>query len=203
MSISGSTYQQGAQFRATVVGDASSAGDIINVYEYQMNNGSNVSGATVLTDLEVILRGLYTLVALINNAVTVWRGFRVEELDGSNATGLLPFVGGDITGALTNDPVPSGVSALILFPTGVKRVLLKKYFGVLDESEIGPSGNIPTATLNDLGDIAAYLLAVQSFNQDWSYGFKSPKTGTFLIPDESTVSAIPAYQRRRKFRVGA
>lgn len=203
MSILSSSYNTGAQFRITAEGDASNAGDLANVYEYYMGTGTGVSGADVLDDLVDIFTALYVLISAFTNAVAVWRGIRVTELDGSNATGLLPFVGGDITGQLTNDPIPTGVALLMSFPTGIKRVVPRKFFGVLDTSLLGASGNFGSAPTTAMTNTAAFLVTPQVETQTWYYSHKVKGVGPTVFPDSAVISLVPAYQRRRKLNVGS
>ena len=202
MAMADETYNAGAQFRVTAVGEFDEASDVMNVFEYIKTDTTPVSGQTVIDDLLEIFENLYVIVVSINNILTVWRGIRIEELDGDNATGFLAFPGGDIAGVLQTDAAPLGVAALINFPTGVKNRQLRKYFGVLDESILTERGNISVTAQADMTDIAAFLVTTQSETSDWHYSHNAGPTIGVLQPTTAEVQGVPAYQRRRKPGVG-
>lgn len=107
------------------------------------------------------------------------------------------------TGASTADPIATGVSALVLFYTAKSRVLGRKFIGGLTENEW--SGALMVAGfLTDLINYAITIMggpATLTGGTVLDYGIYS-KSGIFYKPPRFVVSAIPAYQRRRRQGVG-
>lgn len=197
-------YSNGSVFDVAVQGKWNNVSQTINTYQMLLISGGVTDIDTVSASLEEYFRVAYTIVKAICNAVQVFEGIKIAELDGDCATGLVPFDGGSLVGDLVNDPIPSGVAALISFPTGVKRVVLRKYIPGLDESVIGPSGNVGTASQNVVASFGDHLRSQLTYGGlTWRMAWRSPKLPSQnLLPIGQKVSAIPAYQRRRRAGTG-
>lgn len=197
-------YNNGSVFNVSVVGRWNNVSDIINSYQMYLVNGGPLDIDDVSESLRDVFDQLYDYVKLFCNVVTVWSGIKIAELDGDCATGLVAFAS-PITGSLSNDPTPSGVAALASFPTGIKRRVLRKYFGGLDESIIGPSGNISTAGTGLVQDAVDFLLTdMVGVGITWRYVYRSTIDGvpTNVFPRSGKANSIPAYQRRRRLGTG-
>lgn len=175
---------------------------VINSYQLLLTDGGPVTYEDWRDDIRDWGDALYTLVKAVCNVLMVFEGVRGEFTQGVCSSGFIPFVT-PLTGELLGDPVPSGVAALISFPTGVSRVVPRKYFGVLDAGVIDTNGNLADTTFGDFNAIGAYLRDPQTINgRTWQYGYLSPKTSSFEVPFSAVLSQTPAYQRRRRVGTG-
>lgn len=202
MPIVTETYNAGAQFRVTVLGEWNDAEAIQNVYEIMMTSGTNVPGQDVLDDLVDYFYTLYLILDGILSVLTVFRGIRVQELDGANTTGELAFTV-PVAGFVTGDPLPPGVAALVNFQTGVAHRPLKKYFGGFGESSLIPEGVWASGVITTLGLAATHLLTQQAeIHETWRYSHNAGVTLGVIFPTSAEVPVVPSYQRRRKQGVG-
>jgi len=103
------------------------------------------------------------------------------------------------------DPLPWQVAALFKFTTSGVRTLARKFWPGLTVDTLNASGNIDTATLADLVDMAAYFLGMSML--DTYNGFRfvvwGKRAAAWLPFISATVDAVLSTQRRRKINVGS
>jgi hypothetical protein len=188
----------GGVVRASVYGKWNLVSDLVNSYQFQLVSGGPVSLSQEISDLRTLLEDLYDLVKEFCNVVSVFQGFHAEHLNGNCGTGNVPFTA-PIQGALTGDAIPPGVAALISFPTGVRRVVMRKYFGGLDSGVLDADGEIEATAYGDFNAVISYLMSpIVVGARTWRFGYQSPKTSTFEVPFTNVLHTTPAYQRRRR-----
>jgi len=202
MAIPDNTYNTGSQFKVAVVGDFNGQDDVIGNYEVVMQTGTSVNGQDVLDDLLEFFEDLYDIVGILVNILTIFRGIRVSELDGAEATGLLPFDTA-IVGSNTANALPPGCAAVVNMPTGIKKVILRKYLGTLSIDDVGSTGKFTGTALTRISNCAAYMIASHVMtNQTWQISYQSPKAMGIVLPQGADVPNTVGYQRRRKQGVG-
>lgn len=188
----------GQVIRVDAQGDFDGTEDIVNVYQFQMQSGGPVNENDVLGDMLVILTALTNLIKALHTATTVWRRIRAQNISNGILLGVLPFAA-PIAGTASGDSGAPGVAGLISLPSAVPRVVPRKYFGPLSESNLGATGLLAAGTLTTLTSIATILTNDQTTSSHtYRYGYLSPKTGTFVIPSAAVITSVPAYQRRRR-----
>jgi hypothetical protein len=184
--------------RADVIGDFREASTLVNSYQYQVNTATPIDEADLLDDVKDLFQALYTIIKGLTNVYTVWRRVRVSNVTTGEVYGEVDF-STPISGTASGDTSPAGVCALIYGRTSQPRVQLRKYLGVLAEVLTDNNGTLGSAARTILTNTAAFLVTDYTGTYaSYSYGFLSPKTGTFLKPSSIAFSEEPAYQRRRK-----
>lgn len=193
----------GAIFQVDVMGRWSSAADVINSFQLQYVDGPTVDRETLWTDIGDWAYELYDIVKDICNVLMVVDHYRVAHLNGNCSSGTLELAS-SIPGALTNDAYASGVAALTLYRTGIKRVVMRKYWGGLDESMVNEGGGMSATALGVLAVVNDFLIDPFVIDtRTYQYGYFSPKTAQFQVPINATRAAYPAYQRRRRVGSGS
>lgn len=186
-----------------VIHDNSVSGEQMNRYQYQISTPSPVDDAGILVDLAVLVEALYAIV----QGMIAWhnslREVRVinrtqERIIGSCMAGT--YVGGTLTG----DDAPQGVSAYVHLTTNVPKVILSKYLPSATVTAINADGGLWSAGMTMLAAFAGALLAPHvSGAKTYTYGYFSPKTSTFVLPQVAVAHGVFGYQRRRKKGRGA
>lgn len=190
-------------FAVNVKGRWNAAADVVNSFQIEYVDGGTISAATLYNDLGNWTGALLDLVKLFCNALMVWEKYNVAHLDGNCGSGDLA-ISPTIPGSLENDLVPGGVAALSSFPTGVRRVVPRKYWAGLDSSMIGAGGYLTPTAQGLVEDVNDFLMTPYvTGTQTYRYGYFSPKTTSWLIPNTAAVSNVPAYQRRRRVGTGS
>jgi hypothetical protein len=99
----------------------------------------------------------------------------------------------------------AGVALLIVLRTGISRVFGRKYLGGIITANIDTDGFWASALVTVGATFAAHLLGEfvgGTSTSTWLPGLIA-KTGQFWSFIEAIVSAIPAYQRRRRKGAGS
>jgi len=197
------TINNGAIERVYLDADYATATDIVGVYQFMLVDGGGIDYADMWDDVLAIMDSIAIILKAIVTAGTIWRGIRVEDLNGNNSSGPLPF-DSPVAGEGADGGIPSGVAALLNMPTGVKKVQLRKYVGVLDKTLAMSGVNLSAGAVSALTDLADVLMApIPQNGRTYRYGYLSPKTNTFLVPTSANIPLVPSYQRRRKVGVGS
>lgn len=175
---------------------------IQNVFHMRNDSGLTLDNATVLDDMHDWLSNMILQLDDIQVDSFDYESCRVYNVTTDEPVGEIGFAGPP-HGTLADDPMPSGVAALVTLDTGHKRALGKKFFGGLAETAT-TGGSFNGAFLADMAGVLAYLLGVQSVNtHDYMPGSWRDVVNTFYPFISAVARAIPAYQRRRKTGVGA
>jgi len=196
-------YNIGAIFRVTLIGKFNGTADVINVFEVINTDTDGLTLQQAWDDCQGFAGAVALLAAQALNVNMEFLGARVAELDGDWASGFYPFTN-PIPGDLSNGAVPEGAAALMSFPTGVKRVIPRKYFGVLDNSMVSALGFLTSTCVGYFEDVGDLLMVPwEGTYASWEYGYNSPKTLGFERPLGYSISTVPAYQRRRRRGTGS
>jgi hypothetical protein len=196
------TYNNGNVVRASAVGQINDTEAYANVYQFQLKDGGPVDFEDFADSVRDFLDDFYQDLMVYFNQVLVMQGVHVDGLAGVCSSGFLPF-GANITGSLTNDAVPPGVSLVSGFPTGFKRVQLRKYYGGLDASVVDSDGNLDITFRVNVNSVLNDLVSDQVYNGlTFRFGYQSPKAGQWVEPTTRFSNTVAGYQRRRKYGVG-
>lgn len=192
----------GGIYEVRVRGRINNAADLVNVFQVKLLSGGPVDALDFGADLVDYFTQLYGYILPICNAVTVINDLIFSGLAGVNVAG--PFSMSDIDGDLTNNPVPFGVAGLISFPTGIKRVIMKKYWGVFDDSMLDASGNWSSTAVSAMATAAAHMAQPRTYNgRSIEYGYYSPKVSAWVPAEGWNIKTLPAYQTRRRPGTGS
>ena len=172
--------------------------DVANVYQMEYQGGAAITDAQGITDVISFLEALYAIFIGAQTILQLYRDIRVGNKTQGTVFGRFPWPtlvgGGDV--AFSTAP---GTAILSSFSTGIPRVTPRKYWGVFCADNMdadGTWGGIITATL--AAATAFMLTPYVGVSGTWLYGYLSPKTLSFVVPNGSSTGDIPAYQRRRK-----
>lgn len=184
--------------RVDLLGKFNTVNDVINTFQFRVNSSGDVDEADVLLDLAALLAAVATVVANIANVLMVWHGIRAQNITQDTLLGEASFTE-PIAGTGTSGPQAAGVAALMNFKTNKPKVILKKYFGVLDEAVVDAQGLLTSSAQVTLAQVADILADPDNGTfASYTYGVLSTKTSAFEVPSPGVVSPIPAYQRRRR-----
>lgn len=187
----------------TVIHDNSVSGEQVNKFQFRYGGPDGTADATVLDDVAEIIQVLYTFVITLISIRNVLREVKVQKANKG------PLIGSTMpptyAGGTAPDPAaPQGTAAFCYFKTNVPRVILKKYLPSPNTGQLAAGGGLSTAAKANLVQFADELLDVFEFgSRAYQFGYLSPKTLEFEVPDIAVASGILAYQRRRKVGVGA
>lgn len=197
------TLNDGGIVQVYFRGEFNGAEDITNVFQMRLNSGGPATPTTVSNSLKEWGTALANLLKLMCNVLTVYDSISWEHLNGNCASGEIPFTA-PIAGTLTGDALPPQIAALSKFPTGIKRVQLRKYWGGMDSTMNSATGGSTAAFRLLQEDVNDYLFFPQTHDTlEWQYGYFSPKVGEFVEPIASSFSLNFHTQRRRSKNVGS
>lgn len=180
-----------------------------NVYDVQVSTGA---GGAALADMSTAtrswMRALYT--HILPDITTAVSFDRIQVINRSQGTEVGTFswdTSGGWTPGGASEPLPLGVSALVTLPTTAARTRGRKFFMGYTEGNNNSLAEWSTGAQNRLTSLGAWLLTAQPVGvagMSWRYVVVREGVGafTFYTPTGANVSAIPAYQRRRKQGVG-
>lgn len=196
------TVQSDDYVRATARMSFGLAASVQNVFAFKLI-GSALGDTVAMQDLAEELDDWYTCInpQIVDNQTYV-------DIDGFNLTQDSPLPEtswpSKTVGGSASDPTPSGAAALVTFRTNFSRRRGRKFLGVMGEGNIGANGQWNTTLMTNLATFGAQLLdpfVGQVSGETWLPVIWSVlKAG--MLPTEAVVSAIPAYQRRRRIGTG-
>jgi hypothetical protein len=168
-----------------------------NVFQFRLNT-SSVTDTGARADLVEKLETFYgELEVVLSEHLTF------EEVDFFNLTTGQPMGATEFdvlaTGANVGDVLPGGVAGLIVFRTGISRVLGRKYIGGFTEGN-SSDGAVDSGALAALADAGGFMLGSFvgiSTGGTWLPGVIST-AGPFWAYQEAIIRNIWAYQRRRR-----
>lgn len=197
------TVSQDDVLEIVVEGDFQNSEQLLNIYQMQAFQASPITDDEALTDLVDFFRALYDAAKALWTAFVVFRRIRVTNLTTGLVTGEAAF-SSPVIGTASGDPLPPGVAALVNFTTAVPNVQLRKFLPAPAESAGGTDGQWNSTTITALTVFGATMLIdyVGTFG-GFRYGYLSPKTSSFVLPNGAIIPDEPAYQRRRKRGVGS
>lgn len=188
--------------RVTVKSSLPNGSSILNVYHLKKIGGGDLSESDALVDI-------INWVELLNEQLDDVQvtTLTYDSVDAYNVTQDRPVSSGALTGGgtLAADPLPPGVAALISTDTGQKRGVGRKYIAGISEA-LTTGGEFIAGALVDLAGYADLLTEVYNSgttDADWQAGIYKKLGAQFHPFIGWLVSAIPAYQRRRKPGVGS
>lgn len=189
--------------RVDVRGDFDTTEDLVNVYQFRVDAITDPSDTAVLNDFSVYMRAGYAAMAGLWAANIVWRGVRIANLTTDTLVGEINFTT-NVVGTASGDQGAIQAAGLLSLKTNVPRVVMRKYFPVA-ESSIDGTSRLTTAASNLIATWGTNLLGgfVGASNNDYQFGYLSPKTSSFVVPTTRVVSPIIATQRRRRPGVGS
>lgn len=190
--------QTGDVIVATVIHDNANSGEQMNRYQFQVSGGAPLSDGDLLDDISDIIEGLYILIEGFISIRNVLREVGVFNMTQDQLVGVTD-AGAYVGGAATGDDVPQGACPFVYFKTNIPKVILSKYLPTGIVVQLTQSALLDTGALTAIALYADDLLdAFSEANGLYDYGYLSPKTANFVIPQLAVVRAVLAYQRRRK-----
>jgi hypothetical protein len=177
--------------------------DIENVFYLRVLTPGTDSDADVLSGAAAWLDEAYTFIQnRISNQVSFVdvRGFNITA-NAPIAPVAWPVL---LAGSSAASAMATGVAACITFYTLVSRVRGRKFIGGLTENEFD-NALLVTSFVAALTNFAITILAgpdVLAGGTTLEWGIRR-KNGTFLVVPRFVISAIPAYQRRRRLGAGS
>lgn len=189
--------------RVDVLGDLDTTNQIVNSYQFQVSSTFTLTNADVLTDLATLLRAMYDAVKALTTVLTVWRRIRVQNITSGLLVGEQDFAT-PVAGGSSGEQGAFQSAGLVSFKTAVPRVVMRKYLPV-SEAATGPDGKLTAAAVALLATMGTTLLnpLVGASTASYRFGYLSPKTQTFEVPNSRLVSQVIATQRRRRPGVGS
>lgn len=189
-------------YRAIVKGRILGTVETRNMFGYVLTS-ANATETEIAVALEGAVEGMFDAFK-----VHFWSGYQIF---GSETQKWYPAIGqtpgywlgyhshnASITGTGSGDLVSFQSAALLVFKTGVKRVLGRKFIAGMIESETA-QGSWTSAAINPLVTFVASMLASVTFGTG---GVAQPgvldKTGAFHQYTTGTVGSIISTMRRRK-----
>lgn len=194
------TLNDGGVLEVVLWGTSTIIGQVRLVFQLQLQANGPANAAQIATDLAEYLLGFVGEILPLTSNTLTYNGFSWNTLDDNVVSGFIPFSSPQV-GAETADPLTDASSFFIYANTGEAHRQLRKYLPGFTEDNIGPFGGFSSATLTALANVPDYLL--DTFNalsgRDWHYGHARPGiSGSWVEPQSVVLSAVPAYQRRRR-----
>lgn len=192
------TTQDGDVVEVTFIHDNDTSGEQINRYQFRKKSGGPLDDAGLLEDISQIMEALYVALQAAISIRNVFREIGVFNVTQSLIIGTTDA--GAYVGGLGNDPaLPQGVAGFVYFKTNVPRVILSKYLPSAHEVRLTADGKWTSVQLAFYVAFVAALLADWDMaGQVYEYGYLSPKTLAWVVPDLGVIPPVPGYMRRRK-----
>lgn len=198
MPSAGEIYQLAQRF------DTVSAGDMYNVYDFFVSEGS-ATDTQLLATLELFVEDAYTnLLGSIHQTVTLQEG-KVNQMLWSGTEWIVSRYVGQILPTLaftgSTEALPHATSALVQFLTTTPRVVGKKYLPVFNEEQ--QNGSFLIA-----GALSAMLAYAVDVRLPWSAGTAllhyciRRKQGDIALPYGYQANGTISSQKKRKPGVG-
>lgn len=170
-----------------------------NRFTLEVEDPENKSGQDVVDVILAWAEALCALLAVVTNAIHVYRGISIESQDAAWVSGFVPLAA-NVPGELTGDPLPSSTALLMSFPTSVPKVVGKKMFGGLQEEQTGGTGNFSSSTLGSWTDVGDYLTTTQGGAPDRVANIlRTAKTVEVVYLSDYVIHAVPTPMTRRKY----
>jgi len=165
----------------------------------------DTAGANDTGILTAAVRFLETMYTQINAKVSTFVSYNdVTFWNGTTATPLPSQPWATLTaGSAGSDPLPSGVSGLVIFRTGVSKRFARKFLPPFAESTQVSTG-FDAGTISDMADFAAAMLSAYTdgTNSVQLQAVVPSYLGAGIYIGTQLLSAVaygePAYQRRRR-----
>lgn len=188
--------------RATVEGEGIDDQDIQNVYLIR-NVGSAVTDAVAITDLILLLEALYALIDGILSTLYVVRDVKMINFTTQSDLGLGLFVD-DTPGIDAGAPLPPQICAGLTLTTSRLSVRGRKFFGLLVEGDVGLDGVLTGASILELADAGAFMVANQvEPGTTWQFGVQASFDSAWLPFGSFVITSTVVTQRRRRRGVGS
>ena len=199
------TLNNGGVLEVVLWATSTLVGELRLVFQLQLQANGPANAAQIATDLADYLLGFVSeLAASVVEEVT-FTGFSWNTLDDVVVSGFIPFAS-PVPGTQSTDPLPDAVAMLVYMNTGEAHRQLRKYLPGFAEASIGTNGLWNSATLTAVMDIEPYFMDTYNAisGRDWHYGHAKAGVGaSWVEPISFAITALPAYQRRRKRGRGA
>jgi hypothetical protein len=188
--------------RVDLIGDTNSADQFITSWEYKII-AAPANNSELIADLLVLFAAIANVFKSLATALQAWRSIRVQNLTTGEVLGIYDFPAA-VLGNVTGDPGARQISALLSFPTGFSRVVLRKYPCPLAEGRLTNVGRVDAAVMADvITNLTPYTLAdYVGTNGTYQYGYQSQHLGQWVVPIAVFSTVIPSSQGRRRETVG-
>lgn len=196
------TVNVGDRLRITAVLRVNGQADVMNVFAIRTGGLDSTTDEAAMENIELYLSGVYSagtdLISGLCATVEV-RGFNVTQDRPLPVVPWTHFAAGSSGGEL----LPFGCAALVLFRTGLNRVLGRKFIPGITEATV-THGALSVSAVNAAALWAGALAAgYEAISGDTRYDyFVENKLGVYIAPLSATIRTQIAYQRRRKPGVG-
>lgn len=189
--------------RVDLVGEFNQTEDVVNSFRYEIV-AAPASNGDLLDDLKELIEIIVNIIDSVAAALMVWRSIRAYNESTSEVLGEA-FFDTPIAGKATGQPGAPHVAALLTMPTGIGRVVLRKYIGPVAESNIDDDGRwFATNASNIATAMAGVLIGNQNAtNGTYRYGHFTQVVGAFVSPNAVVANTSLATQRRRRYNVGS
>jgi hypothetical protein len=193
----------GDVIRVDVIGSMNSVNEVVNTYQFRIGGAGALTDTELLDDVLVFIRALYDAIKGLFTAIVVWRRIRAYNLTQNTLIGEEDFATA-VTGTASGEQGAYQVAGLVSFKTNIARVVMRKYLP-LAEGYTNNTGTIEASAVTLLNTFGTTLLApfTGSSGKTYTFGYNSPKTGGFIVPNGRTTSLTPVIQRRRRPGVGS
>lgn len=194
---------QGEIFQGTGRMDFDGINEINNVYQFRLESAVPITDEEAVDDILEIIDDVIQFLTTFLSVLVVARDIVVRRLSPATVFGAFPWPT-FTAGVATADATPPGVAGQVYFSTAIPRVILRKYYGVFNETQISTAGDLRNTVRDAMALIGAkLLLSITATNGVWRYGYFSPKVAGFVEPTVATIPTPFSYQRRRKPGVGS
>lgn len=178
--------------------ETSDGDDIVGAFQFRLESVGFLPDADAITAVIEFLEVIYTQIRLVIPILTVFRDITIRNQTQAINYGTFPWPT-LANGVVGGNEVPPGVTILASFSTGISHVNLRKYFGNMPVALLDLPGLWNAASVGVVvGGVALMLVPFVATFGTWSYGYNSPKTLGWVVPNAAVVTDVPAYQRRRR-----
>lgn len=188
--------------KASIVWRYNASDDVVNVWHIGYSDKPS-DQADFYTDIAEFLSDMYASVTADMSDLVIHN--RIELYNqGTNSPEAWIGSSSEFNGTNTNDPVPTGVSALIYCRTSTSRCIGKKYLPPFTEEQT-LDGVWNATTIGHLNTMAAKWgeVFVASNGTTLRAGIWRKLANAITYPISNQSSSIPAYQRRRRIGRGS
>jgi len=193
----------GEVIRVDLIAEFDGAEDVINVFQLAESGVDFTDNADVLDDIILWATALVTVLKSIITTFQFFQRIRVQNISTGEVIGERNFAT-PIQGTGAANVIPSQCAVVTVLKTGIPHVNLRKFWGVTSTAAMNSNGDITAPTLAVEASAAAFLMTpFVATMATWVYGYLSPKTASYVIPNSVVISNKFATQRRRREGVGS
>jgi hypothetical protein len=160
-----------------------------------------LSFENVIDDLGEVADQLAAEMGVLQSNLLTWHSYRLSELDGTFASGVLPLPGGSVVGSITTPALSAQTCMGLSLPTQQSRRILKKFMPGGVEAQTANNGNWNTTPLGEWeGVVGGWISGIEATNGLWLWSYNDGKATevSIIFPFAVTARAEPHVQRRRR-----